>query len=154
MKKLLFAGVSFSLCLPVFSQRNTVATGGDASGSGGSVSYSVGQIDYSNYSGTNGSSNEGVQQPFEFFNPEAALDELDWNAELYPNPTNDQVILQLSGIPENGEYKLFDSKGSIVLDGSITDLETIIDMRSLTPAVYHLQLSQNTTTTSIQIVKN
>jgi hypothetical protein len=39
----------FALC-----QKNTVAAGGDASGSGGSLSYSIGQIDYKILSGSGG----------------------------------------------------------------------------------------------------
>jgi hypothetical protein len=41
------------------------AVGGNASGSGGSVSYSVGQVAYQTHTGTNGSVVEGVQQPYE-----------------------------------------------------------------------------------------
>ena len=45
------------------AQESVNATGGDASGSGGSVSYSVGQITYQTHTGINGSVAEGVQQP-------------------------------------------------------------------------------------------
>ena len=38
------------------------ASGGDASGIGGSSSYSIGQVFYSNYIGLNGSEAQGVQQ--------------------------------------------------------------------------------------------
>ncbi len=48
--------------LHVNAQESIVASGGDASGSGGSSSYSVGQVFYSNYTGSNGSEAQGVQQ--------------------------------------------------------------------------------------------
>ncbi|MCP4553263.1 MAG: T9SS C-terminal target domain-containing protein, partial [Bacteroidetes bacterium] len=52
----------------VFAHGQTTAntSGGEASGSGGAVSYSVGQVVCQTYSGTNGSVAEGVQQPYEF----------------------------------------------------------------------------------------
>lgn len=49
----------------LLAQEKIIATGGDASGSGGSVSYSVGQVTYQTHIGTNGSVSEGVQQPYE-----------------------------------------------------------------------------------------
>ena len=47
------------------AQESVNATGGNASGSGGSASYSVGQVVYTNNTGTSGSVAQGVQQPFE-----------------------------------------------------------------------------------------
>lgn len=47
------------------AQTSVNATDGDVSGSGGSVSYSVGQVVYTTHTGTSGSVAEGVQQPYE-----------------------------------------------------------------------------------------
>ena len=47
------------------AQTAIIASGGNASGSGGSMSFSVGQIVYNTNSGTNASVAEGVQQPYE-----------------------------------------------------------------------------------------
>ncbi|MFM2191538.1 MAG: hypothetical protein RLZZ118_495, partial [Bacteroidota bacterium] len=44
------------------AQQATTATGGDATGSGGSAAYSVGQIVYTTHTGTTGSVAQGVQQ--------------------------------------------------------------------------------------------
>jgi len=54
---LLFAG---STCLN--AQSSMVATGGELTGSGGSASSSVGQVNYRSVSGSNTSSLGGVQQ--------------------------------------------------------------------------------------------
>lgn len=48
--------------LQLHSQQSVAASGGDASGSGGSSSYTVGQVFYSNYTGLNGLEAQGVQQ--------------------------------------------------------------------------------------------
>jgi hypothetical protein len=47
------------------AQTATVSAGGNAIGTGGSVSYSVGQIAYTNNSNSNGSVAQGVQYPYE-----------------------------------------------------------------------------------------
>jgi hypothetical protein len=49
----------------MFSQESLSTSGGEANGTGGTVSYSIGQVFYSTYSGSNGTLSEGVQQPFE-----------------------------------------------------------------------------------------
>ncbi|MDD2634269.1 MAG: hypothetical protein PHW82_02085 [Bacteroidales bacterium] len=45
------------------AQESVNTTGGNALGSGGSVSYSAGQVIYTNNTGTSGSVAQGVQQP-------------------------------------------------------------------------------------------
>src|SRR6056297_978638 len=47
------------------AQQAMPASGGDASGSGGFVSYSVGQVVYTTHTGANGSVAQGVQQTYE-----------------------------------------------------------------------------------------
>ena len=47
------------------AQENTTAAGGEATGSGGTASYSVGQVVYTTVTGTNGSVAQGVQHPYE-----------------------------------------------------------------------------------------
>ncbi len=138
-----------------FSQQNTVASGGDASGSNGSISYSIGQIDYTNATGTDGSTNEGVQQPFEFFDPDASLTEIEWGATLYPNPTMDQVILHFENIPQEANYYLHDLNGKLLLSGAINANEIILDIRSFAAGSYLLEMNApNKSTRTIQIIKH
>lgn len=40
---------------------------GNATGTGGTSSYSIGQVVYASATGTNDSVNQGMQQPFEIF---------------------------------------------------------------------------------------
>ena len=153
-KELLCAAFTFAL-VPLFSQQNTVSTGGDASGSNGSVSYSIGQIDYSSTSGTDCNTNEGVQQPFEFFDPDAGIPFESVNVLLYPNPTNDAVILQISTFTQGTQFALSDAKGKIVLKGVIASEETHLDMQNLSTGVYQLQIQNaHEIVSTIKIVKN
>ncbi len=61
---LILAIFSTAICM---SQEAVTATGGEASGSNGTVSYTVGQVGYSVKTGGGGSVLEGVQQPYEIF---------------------------------------------------------------------------------------
>jgi hypothetical protein len=66
MKKVLFL---LGFCLlgwgttGLMAQQGFVATGGDATGAGGSVSYSIGQVDYLSAEGSGGFINQGLQHP-------------------------------------------------------------------------------------------
>lgn len=46
----------------LYAQQNIVASGGQATGAGGTVSYSIGQMDYISVTGAGGSITQGVQQ--------------------------------------------------------------------------------------------
>lgn len=73
------------------AQTSVNATDGDVSGSGGSVSYSVGQVVYTTHTGTSGSVAEGVQQPYEI-SVVTGLEEaqsINLSVTAYPNPTTD-----------------------------------------------------------------
>jgi Secretion system C-terminal sorting domain len=63
MKKLLLISTLMLIgYAKVHAQQSTVAAGGEASGSGGTMSYSAGQVLYTTNFGSNGSAIQGVQQ--------------------------------------------------------------------------------------------
>jgi hypothetical protein len=137
-----------------FAQQNTVSSGGNATGTGGEVSYTIGQIDYINSSAGSGSFNQGVQQPYEFF---VAIDELKWSVQLtvYPNPFSETV--NISGAPEGDQFtwKIFDTNGKVVKEGSILAENTQIDLHELEPATYYLRVNRsNTQLNNFKIVKS
>ena len=49
----------------IHAQTSINASGSSASGAGGSISYSLGQVVYTTHTGTNGSVALGVQHPYE-----------------------------------------------------------------------------------------
>lgn len=136
--------LAFTLSLSSsFSQEVIPATGGNAQGSGGSVSYSVGQIFYSIITGEAGSVAEGVQQPYEISVvtsiPEA--EGIDLVISAFPNPVTDHLILRVDQYdPENLSFQLFDVNGRMVQIGQVVGPETIIDMTGKTRAVYLLRV--------------
>ncbi|HEY0297648.1 MAG TPA: T9SS type A sorting domain-containing protein [Arachidicoccus sp.] len=52
------------ISFPSIAQRGTDASGGDGSGSAGSISYSIGQIDYVMATGSDNTIVDGIQQPY------------------------------------------------------------------------------------------
>jgi hypothetical protein len=138
------------------AQHNTVATGGEASGSGGTVSYTVGQIDYSSPTGSSGNINQGVQQPLEFFNLSVSENQLDFAVLLYPNPVVAELHVDLSGISlDQLSFTLTDATGRLIQAEAIQKDQITINMVELSRANYFLNFSQKgKIVSSYQIIKN
>ena len=139
------------------AQESVNATGGKALGSGGSASYSVGQIIYTtNNSGTNGSVAQGVQQPFEI-SVVAGLEEAKGiELSAYPNPVTGNLILTV----ENFElptlsFQLYDMNGKLIEIKKIEDKQTSIGMVNLVRGNYLLKvILENKEVKVFKIIKN
>lgn len=134
------------------------ATGGNASGSGGSVSYSVGQVVYTTNTGTNGSVVQGVQQPFEI-SAVSGLEEtkgITLQCEVYPNPVTDHLKLTVENYKKsNLTYQLDDISGKLLETKKLEGNQTSIVMSNLVPATYFLKVIQdNKEVKSFKIIKN
>ena len=115
----------------VHAQATIPASGGNASGSGGSVSYTVGQIGYNTFSGAGGSSAQGVQQPFEISVATAIENIADISLEcsVYPFPTRGKIKLVIGSFDhENLSFRLYDVNGSLLDDKKVDSCETEISM--------------------------
>ena len=156
-KLLLFCILSLGT-MKIKAQNAVTSSGGEATGSGGSVSYSVGQAFYTTNTGTNGSVGQGVQQPYEIsivigIN-EAKGIELECSA--YPNPASDFLILKV----ENNEsstmnLQLYDMNGKLLESKKITGNQANISMSDLPVATYSLKVSDNNIELkSFKIIKN
>jgi len=131
------------------AQETLNAAGGQASGSGGSASFSVGQVFYQTHQGEGGSLAEGVQQPYEIY-LETAVDDapaISLSMAAYPNPVADRLTLR---IDEQGDlsasgyrFQLFDNLGRLLKSDTITDMQTHIDMSSFDPALYIIRVSDS-----------
>lgn len=140
------------------SQESVNATGGDAMGSEGAASYSVGQITYQIHTGTNGSVAEGVQQAYEI-SVETRIEEareITLSVTAYPNPTTDFLALKVeSERLKDLSYQLFDINGKLLQNEKITDIQTSIIMSNLVPATYFVIISQaNKEVKTFKIIKN
>jgi len=139
------------------AQETIPATGGNASGSGGTVSYSVGQVVYATNTGTNGSVAQGVQQPFEIsvVTEIGEAKGINLNCTAYPNPTTDYLVLKVENYDKgNLLYQLFDMNGKLLENKKITGNETSIVMSKLVPATYFVKVTEgNKKVKTFKIIK-
>ncbi|WP_458628600.1 T9SS type A sorting domain-containing protein [Winogradskyella sp. PC D3.3] len=141
MKLLFYACVLFGLQYG-FAQNNTVVSGGTASGSGGSASYTVGQIDYSAVSSADGSISQGVQHAFEISTlgiddfPTISLDMM-----VFPNPTTSKVTLKIGNYTSEAlRYEVYDIYGRKLQFNKILEVESEILFNQLPSATYLLMV--------------
>ena len=132
--------------------------GGNASGDGGSVSYSVGQVLYTTNTGTNGTVNQGVQQPYEI-SVVTAIEEvkcISLSVTAYPNPTTDFLTLSINEFDiSNLSYQMYDIQGKLLQNKKITDSKTNIVTSNLFPAMYFVKVIHgNIEIKTFKIIKN
>ena len=137
------------------AQNNTVSAGGDASGSNGSVSYSVGQVFYTSAEGDNGSINQGVQQAYDI-GVIIGIENRSIEATLFPNPTVGNVQLDIADFTQNAfEMNLFDAAGKLILSQKIASSTSLISLNEYASGVYTLSiLKGKEQVKSFRIVRN
>jgi hypothetical protein len=142
------------------AQTALTATGGIASGSGGSVSYSVGQVVYTTNTGTSGSVAQGVQQPFEISAVTGIEDAkgITLQCSAYPNPTTDILNLKVDASTmisiQSMSYQLYDISGKLLQTKKLEGNQTRIVMSNLVSATYFLKVTDgNKEVKTFKIIK-
>ena len=142
----------------LYAQETISASGGDASGSGGSSSYSLGQLVTATAETTDGSVAAGVQQPYEIFVVSGIDEKLKLKDVLlvYPNPTHDFLTLKVNYEPGNIlSYQLINLNGKLLETKEISGSETSIDMSHLDSGTYFLKVTDSHNRFSMfKIIKN
>jgi hypothetical protein len=142
------------------AQTAVPASGYNASGSGGTVSYSVGQVVYSTTANANGSVAQGVQQPYEIsvITGHEEAKGINLKISSYPNPTTDYLTLIVNVSSsmniQSLSYQLFDINGKLLETKKLEGNETSIVMSKLVPATYFLKVIQeNKEVKTFKIIK-
>jgi len=140
------------------AQEAIPASGGNASGSGGTVSYTVGQVVYITNTGTNGSVAQGIQQPYEI-SVVSGLEEsegINLIFSAYPNPTTDFLMLKIEGeVKAQYTASLYDISGKLLETKKLEGNQTSIVMGNLVPATYFVKVTEgNKEVKTFKIVKN
>ncbi len=139
--------VSFILgaIIHLYSQNNTATSGGQASGIDGTIDYSIGQIDYITEIGIGGTSSQGIQQPYEFF--DMGIEEnknISLTISAYPIPTLKNLNLKIENQPTlNLFYQLYDLNGNLIFSKKMADKDICIPMEKLPSATYFLKIMNN-----------
>ena len=156
MKTILVLTFSIIFSLTAQSQDAVAISGGEAIGSGGTSSYTLGQVFYTATTANNGSISQGVQQSFELFtlsNPQLMTVNLE--ALVYPNPSSDYVKLNIidSDLTDLS-YVLMNIQGKVVYNAKISSLDTPISLHGLSVGTYVLKVSQkNNELKTFKIIK-
>jgi hypothetical protein len=138
----------------LYAQEAIPVSGGDASGSGGSASYTVGQIVYTTNTGTTGSVAQGVQQAYEIFviTGNQEFKGIKLTCSVYPNPATDFLKLNVKDFStENLSYMLYDLKGKVLETNVVRNIETTINMGTLVAGTYFLKLVQISDNSQLEI---
>ena len=139
------------------AQESVNASGGDATGSGGTVAYSVGQVVYTTNNGSTGNVAQGVQHAYEIFPVDNMETTMNISLTAFPNPITDYLTLQISDFKnETLWYQLIDLQGKLISNGQVTAKQTQINTSTLPPASYFVNVvtQKNKQVQSFKIIKN
>jgi len=138
------------------AQETVTTAGSEATGTGGTASYTVGQVVYTTTAtGTNGSVAQGVQQPYEI-STTVGINEISINLELsvYPNPTTDYLTLKVEKT-EGLTFQLFDMQGKLIKSKTVNNTSTDISLAEQPTATYFLKVVKNNQLVkTFKIIKN
>ncbi len=130
----------------LFAQQGNLAAGGDANGTGGSASFSIGQSFYSSASSTSNNFNEGFQQAYEiqvFGAVEEKAADINLSASVFPNPTIGNFTLKVEiGKWKNLSYELYNAQGKLLLSKKVETEETSVEVTDLATAFYILKVHE------------
>jgi hypothetical protein len=138
------------------AQESANTTGGDATGLGGTAAYSIGQVVYTTQNSINGSVAQGVQHAYDVYAIGIEHNELNVAMDVYPNPTSDNIILQIPDFNNQQLwYRLLDAQGKIIVSEKIVAQQSTINMYPLSSATYFLQVvnQENKQAQSFSIIK-
>ncbi len=140
------------------AQQAITSGGATITDSGGSLSVSIGQVAYTNHTGTTGTVSQGVQQPYEIssLGIEAEAHTYSLSFRAFPNPSDGRLVLK-GDIPPGKKiiWRLIDSNGKILDSRKIIDDETLLDLTNRRAGLYFLELIQgNRLIRSFKIIKN
>lgn len=155
LKILVLSACALLFWFPCLAQYNTVSAGDEASGSSGTISYSIGQTNYLSFSSGSGKISEGVQQPIEITTINVEELPATFSASIFPNPTADQLIIQINNQKNQDLYSmLYDVQGNLLLRDAIHGNQHSITISNLTTGIYILKISNGKESISSKIIKS
>jgi len=142
----------------VHSQEAIPASGMESTGSGGTVSSTIGQVIYSTNQTANGSVSQGVQQAYTIVNVNGIKDESGLTIELtaYPNPTQGLLNIKVGHFTNQKlNYQLLESTGKLLNSNAFPQSGSQIDMSVHAIGIYFLIVYDgDTEIKTFKIIKN
>jgi hypothetical protein len=137
-----------------FGQNALSSTGGHIKSTGGSTSFTIGQVAYVLKKGTGSYLNEGVQQVYT--KKTTPIEELVYlkEVQLYPNPTQETFNLIISTKEDvQIRYTIMDYLGKEIRNGNILSEKSEISLRDLPSGNYFISLKSKKENRIFKIVK-
>lgn len=127
------------------AQEAVITVGSDATGSAGTVAYSIGQIVYTTNTGINGIVAQGVQQPYVISIVLGIVhNSIQLYFTVYPNPTINFLTLNLGNADLSTlSFQLYDLSGKLIESRKIVSNTETIRMENLPSALYFLRVTNN-----------
>ncbi len=150
--------ISFLYIGTAQAQESTYTSGGNATGSGGTIEYSLGQLVFNENSDGTYTVSQGIQQAYEISNSLSLENYKSINLQVsaFPNPTTDYLMLSFN--QSNNvklDYQLFGADGKILETKKNLDINETINMERLNSAIYYLNiLEDNMVIKTFKIIKN
>jgi len=139
---------------PIHASINS--SGGEMSGNGGTISYSLGQVFYTNKVNSDYQVSEGVQQPQVIIIEPVEEKLKTFKVTAYPNPVTNYFTIEASNYNERSlGYHLMDLTGRLIQQGDIDKSGARVDISNLPVAIYLLVITDNGhRIKTIKIIKN
>jgi|LakMenE18May11ns_1017448.scaffolds.fasta_scaffold9691924_2 hypothetical protein len=135
--------ISFLTCALIAKSQNSVVVSGKAETSiYGSISFTIGQVLYTQKGETYNLS-EGNQQPHKI-NPIENRSNL--HVSVYPNPSKDFIYFLVEDLNFNNlNFQLTSISGKLIRFGKITNQKSFVQLSDLKNGVYILKIIRGTT---------
>ena len=143
----MFSFVGFQL----MAQSSTVCSGGEGSGPGGSVSFSIGQLVVESTIDSEGSISPGVQQTYESASVYVNESLFDNTLVLYPNPTTQFIEMDFGKI-FTGQVMIFDAAGNVILNQNVNTIECRIDAAGWSSGLYMVHVVKDNESVAVHSV--
>lgn len=130
-------------------------SGGNASGQGGSISYSVGQVFFTVNHSYEFVVLEGVQQPSSQTETTSINEINDFTITAYPNPFTDVLYINIDDF-ENKDlrYLIFDIQGNLLKRIRVKERTTEVFLYNLQAAAYLLKIfNGDVNVTTLKLIK-
>jgi hypothetical protein len=143
----LFSLVGFQL----IAQSTALSSGGEGSGPGGTVSFSIGQLVVESTIDSQGSISPGVQQTYESSSVYVNEELFNNNLQVYPNPATHLIQLEFAS-PFEGQLIILDIQGNTVATQEINSKSVQIDASNWSAGTYMLQVQKDKQSVSVHRV--
>lgn len=128
----------------ISAQYALVPAGGGGSGAGGSISFSLGQIAYTNAAGNAGSLSSGVQQTYEIIEITRVAQTDAMLISVFPTHVKDVLSVEIETEDFSMlEFRVFDLNGKLIRSGKIKNRLTEINVGNLLQSTYLIEVFKN-----------